>query len=330
VFLKKSKRRTLALYLMARLAQSGYNSQKANNRFHFWGSDWSHGDLLLFALSSAQVMYAYVMRPETLDSGFWNFIVRAGPIDKDTLGAVRANCSGQPADLGLLTAAVGAAAAGASGGGAVSGGSESAEVGLANSTGAGMASGAASLAASGAVSAVSALSGYTGPCIPCAVMHRSTGCPGCWQHVGTSAANTFRKCFPFYLSIHLVPFAVLNLGGAVQVDPMKPMLKGPKAKRLKVKYYKLLSNFAFRFNLRRYTWARRRATRWAPWRAPLPPPCAPPPSSPPSWAYTWAPCACTATRWGRTTARCTTQRAWWRRPRSSLRRSRGARSWRCT
>ena len=61
LFLKRSKRRTLALYLMARLAQSGYISAKQNGRWHFWGSHWSHGDLLLFALSSAQVMYAYVM-----------------------------------------------------------------------------------------------------------------------------------------------------------------------------------------------------------------------------------------------------------------------------
>ena len=40
-------------------------------------------------------------------------------------------------------------------------------------------------------------------------------------------------------------------GGAVQVDPMKPTLKPPGTKRLKLKYDELLSNFAFKFNLRR-------------------------------------------------------------------------------
>ena len=42
-------------------------------------------------------------------------------------------------------------------------------------------------------------------------------------------------------------------GRAVQVDPVKSALKGAGTKRLKLKYYKLLSNFPFRFNLRRFT-----------------------------------------------------------------------------
>ena len=40
---------------------------------------------------------------------------------------------------------------------------------------------------------------------------------------------------------------------AVQVDPIKPTLKAPGTKRLKLKYDEVLSNFAFRFHLRRYT-----------------------------------------------------------------------------
>ena len=39
---------------------------------------------------------------------------------------------------------------------------------------------------------------------------------------------------------------------AVQVDPMKPTLKAPGIRRLKLKYAKPLSNFALKFNLRRY------------------------------------------------------------------------------
>jgi hypothetical protein len=38
----------------------------------------------------------------------------------------------------------------------------------------------------------------------------------------------------------------------VQVDPIKPVLKAPGTKRLKLKYDVLLSSFAFNFNLRRY------------------------------------------------------------------------------
>jgi hypothetical protein len=42
-------------------------------------------------------------------------------------------------------------------------------------------------------------------------------------------------------------------GRAVQVDPIKPTLKAPGIKLLKLKCDKPLSNFAFKFNSRRYT-----------------------------------------------------------------------------
>jgi hypothetical protein len=38
----------------------------------------------------------------------------------------------------------------------------------------------------------------------------------------------------------------------VQVDPVKPTLKPPVINRLKLRYDKLLPNFAYKFNLRRY------------------------------------------------------------------------------
>jgi len=45
-----------------------------------------------------------------------------------------------------------------------------------------------------------------------------------------------------------------SLGEAVQAHPIKAKLKAPGFKRLKLKYEKPLSNFAFKCNLRRYTW----------------------------------------------------------------------------
>jgi hypothetical protein len=42
-------------------------------------------------------------------------------------------------------------------------------------------------------------------------------------------------------------------GKAVQVDPIEFTLKASGTKRLKPQYYTLLSNFAVKFNLRRYT-----------------------------------------------------------------------------
>jgi len=46
----------------------------------------------------------------------------------------------------------------------------------------------------------------------------------------------------------------------VQADPIKPSSKAPGTKRRKLKYDKLLSNFAFKFNLRRCNEEMMRAT----------------------------------------------------------------------
>jgi len=60
-------------------------------------------------------------------------------------------------------------------------------------------------------------------------------------------------CFQFQLApLHQgLPAGVR--GRAVQVDPIKPTLKAPGIERLKLKYEELLSNFGFKFNLRRYS-----------------------------------------------------------------------------
>jgi len=49
-----------------------------------------------------------------------------------------------------------------------------------------------------------------------------------------------------------------GLGRAVQVDPSKPTLKAPATKRLKLKHDRLLSSFAFNFDLRHYISAPRK------------------------------------------------------------------------
>ena len=46
-----------------------------------------------------------------------------------------------------------------------------------------------------------------------------------------------------------------SLGRAVQDDPIKPKLKALGTKRLKLNYDERPSSSAFKFNLRRYTWA---------------------------------------------------------------------------
>ncbi|KAL1294852.1 hypothetical protein HN51_055698 [Arachis hypogaea] len=99
-----SRRRTLALYLLARVAQCAYNSAKSKNKFHLWGSHWRHGDTLLFALSCAQVMYGFVMRPESLPKSYQDFIQKTGPVAAPVYKAIRENCRGQAVDVASLHA----------------------------------------------------------------------------------------------------------------------------------------------------------------------------------------------------------------------------------
>ena len=165
-FLKKKYRRAFALYLMAKLAQAQFESSKKDHPWLNQGpGSWRHANFALFSLSSAQIMYAYVMRPDTLDRGFWEFIVRAGPIDKETLGLVRNSV--------------------------LAGTSQNAIVG-------------------------------------CDHTHRSTGHLWCTSHAMSSAVSTFKKCFPFYFSIHYVPYVVLNLTKAVK-RPINTLYRATKA-----------------------------------------------------------------------------------------------------
>ena len=53
--------------------------------------------------------------------------------------------------------------------------------------------------------------------------------------------------------IDLIAILPFYLGRAVQVDAIKPTLKAPGTNLLTLNYDERLSNFAFKFNLRRYT-----------------------------------------------------------------------------
>ena len=51
-----------------------------------------------------QVMYAYVMRPETLPKSYWKFIVKTGPVEAPALEAVRRSIRKLPVDLQAFNA----------------------------------------------------------------------------------------------------------------------------------------------------------------------------------------------------------------------------------
>ncbi|XP_065871941.1 uncharacterized protein [Euphorbia lathyris] len=162
------RRRTLALYLSARLAQCAYNSAKSKNKFHLWGSHWRHGDSLLFALACAQVMYCFVMRPESLPKAYHDFIQETGPVAQPVYKAVRESCRGGPVDVASLSAY---------------------------------------LSKRGKLESVK-LEEFPS-IIPCSVIHPDTG--SCLHHNANAASATFKKTFPLYFSLTLVPYVVLQL-----------------------------------------------------------------------------------------------------------------------
>ncbi|KAI8378960.1 hypothetical protein BD560DRAFT_453314 [Blakeslea trispora] len=57
---------------------------------------FKHGDALLFAVTCAQVLYAYTMRPETLPPDFYSFMVKAARCPKGSLLLNEKNVRGLP------------------------------------------------------------------------------------------------------------------------------------------------------------------------------------------------------------------------------------------
>ncbi|TMW68143.1 hypothetical protein Poli38472_007815 [Pythium oligandrum] len=94
--------RFFVLYVLSRALQSLYNIAKQRKMWHFWGSDWNHGDALLFALSNAQLMYGCVMRPDSVARGFYRFVLNVSPVEADVLQVVRQANRNLPIDTARL------------------------------------------------------------------------------------------------------------------------------------------------------------------------------------------------------------------------------------
>jgi hypothetical protein len=57
LFEEKSSHRTIALYLLARVIQCWYNYQKARGKWHFWGSNYTHGNKFNSIVLDCIVLY---------------------------------------------------------------------------------------------------------------------------------------------------------------------------------------------------------------------------------------------------------------------------------
>ncbi|KAF9432834.1 hypothetical protein BGZ76_010252 [Entomortierella beljakovae] len=95
------RRVTFAQQMFMRSIQGAYNAGKYRGQFSF-----RHGDALLFALASAQVMYAYTMYPDTIPKEFYGFMVKTARVPAEGLALNRANVRGFPLDLKQVRAYV--------------------------------------------------------------------------------------------------------------------------------------------------------------------------------------------------------------------------------
>ncbi|KAJ3124408.1 hypothetical protein HK100_011248 [Physocladia obscura] len=87
---KRQWRIDMSQQLLVRGMQAVFNSLAINGHFHF-----RHGNSLIFALATAQVMYGYVMRPSTIPSSYYKFIVTTGPIPENILVLARQQLAGK-------------------------------------------------------------------------------------------------------------------------------------------------------------------------------------------------------------------------------------------
>lgn len=207
-------RHSVALYMAVRALQALYNAFKSRGWWHVWGSSWPHGDTLLFSVASAQVMYAYVMRPDTLPRSYNNFIVSTGPIERGVLTAVRDQVRGVPLDVPALSNLCHRAntswASDWTGRGGPSFAAQLLAMLRSRVQGASKAAGRKGATAAAVVGAAQpVLASALPPRIPCSVLHPQQ--PLCTVQAVATWVDAFTRVFPTYLTLTTVPAVVLRL-----------------------------------------------------------------------------------------------------------------------
>ncbi|KAF9913461.1 hypothetical protein BX616_010011 [Lobosporangium transversale] len=88
------RRVTFAQQMFMRSIQGIYNAGKHRGQLSL-----RHGDALLFAIGSAQIMYAYTMHPDTIPKEFLGFMIKTARVPAESLAFNRLNVRGFPLDL---------------------------------------------------------------------------------------------------------------------------------------------------------------------------------------------------------------------------------------
>ncbi|KAJ3147154.1 hypothetical protein HDU89_005751 [Geranomyces variabilis] len=167
-FEERGRRINIAQQILVRGLRCVFHGMRTREIFHL-----PHSESLLFALGSAQIMYAYVQHPTTIPHSFYKFIVKSGPIPESILRLVRMVTRNQPFDPAAAVEAVTKAH--------------------------GTAHAIATAAALG-----------THPVItPCEVLHPWT--QNCHRQTAWAFAKTFRIIIPVYAALNLVPMMLLKM-----------------------------------------------------------------------------------------------------------------------
>ncbi|TPX33609.1 hypothetical protein SmJEL517_g03584 [Synchytrium microbalum] len=165
---KQDRRIMWGQQLAVRAGETIFNSLRLSKTFHF-----PFASSLIFMLSSASIMYAYVMQPHTIPKSYYSFIVSTGPIPEDVLGMVRQNVRGVAIDpLAFVNAAT---------------------------------------KYHGTSHAVEYAKSMTSlpPAIPCELFHPSRDSHV--LHWGWVFQKVLKKILPVYLALNVVPLAVLRM-----------------------------------------------------------------------------------------------------------------------
>ncbi|KAG0324222.1 hypothetical protein BGZ99_002054 [Dissophora globulifera] len=175
------RRVTFAQQMFIRSMQGVYNAGKYRGQFSL-----RHGDAFLFALGSAQVMYAYTMHPDTIPKEFFGFMVKTARVPAEALAMNRLLVRGFPLDLQQVKAMVNRHRPTAR-----------------------------------TLETVASMSGAVDP-LPCAALH--PWIDSCSTNNIERFTQVTKEIFPVYATLNFVPLVVLRMKRLLK-DPVKVMSK---------------------------------------------------------------------------------------------------------
>lgn len=170
---EESSRWMLAQYLVVRALAGAWNSFQA--RHPSLDPYAQYGDALLFALCSGQAVYCFVVRPETVDRAYSQFLTKVTQMDPLLIDLFRGRMRTGQLDSGLLARIM-------------------------------------SRATARGASLTSNLFHQPSAHINCSLIHPGMSCAG--RILWVLYAN-FRAVFPMYFSLHLVPVLLLKYKSAM-------------------------------------------------------------------------------------------------------------------